>query len=122
MKKLITAITIDRVNHPVDITHENDSFRRFTSGFTEIAFSDQDKQSLPSPLEHVLRSTIEVTGRITKADLERSLEWWNRSKISVSANVSSIVLAGALDDVLEDLRANREAAIPDRVPQPCLFD
>ena len=122
MKKLITAITIDRVNHPVDITHENDSFRRFTSGFTEIAFSDQDKQSLPSPLEHVLRSTIEVTGRITKADLERSLEWWNRSKISVSANVSSIVLAGALDDVLEDLRANREAAIPDRVPQLCLFD
>ena len=121
MKKLITAITIDRVNHPVDITNENDSSRRFMSGFTEITFSDQDKQPLPSPLEHVLRSTIEVTGRITNADLERSLEWWNRSRISDSADISSMI-DGALDDVLEELKAKREAAIPDRVPQPCLFD
>jgi len=121
VKKLITAITIDRTNHPVDITNENDSFRRFMSGFTEITFSDQDNQPLPPPLEHVLRSTMEVTGRITKADLERTLEWWNRSKISDSADISSMI-DGALDDVFEDLRAKREAAIPDRVPQPCLFD
>lgn len=121
MKKLITAIAIERTNHPVDITTENDSFRRFMSGFTEITFSDQDNQPLPPPLEHVLRSTVEVTGTITNADLERTLEWWNRSKISDSANVSSMI-EGALDDVLEELKAKRETAIPDRVPQPCLFD
>ena len=120
MKKYITAVTLDWETEPVDITRLEDAFRVYTPGMTKVTFSDQDNQPLPSPLEHVLRSTMNVTGTITNADLERSLDWWNRSMISDNADSSSI--AGALDGVLEELKDKREAAIPDRVPQPYLFE